>query len=297
MEPTGENFYLTEEILNRLSDADLSQMCAVSKQYQRICNNDKFWQMRAQRLIHKDVLKQKPEESTWKEWYQLTGYMFTHDGAEQIIKSDNVDKFNLMIQLTLDLIDEIDTNIFGHYHMNVLKYIVEYNSRNIFRYLVIEGQKYPMAGNPIFITIMEILSHAVYTGNISFLQYAFSLHVDIRHFNYYLSQTDEYDPLVVLSSYPTLWNNHVRADGEEISWFISDMIQLDRRTKRIRTVSIVLKYIPLIKWLSRHNVPFPDDDEVKDILDYYTNVKYDDEEKLYYTSIINDLRTTIARLT
>ena len=58
-----------KEILLNLDDRDLANMCSTNKRAKKICNDDKFWNLRIQKIYNSDLSKYKHNKK-YKEMYK-----------------------------------------------------------------------------------------------------------------------------------------------------------------------------------------------------------------------------------
>lgn len=60
---------LNYEIMYRLDDESLGNLCQTDKKAKELCDNDMFWRNRIERLYGPDILKEKKEGEKWKDFY------------------------------------------------------------------------------------------------------------------------------------------------------------------------------------------------------------------------------------
>ncbi len=99
-----------KEILLKLNDKDLANICQTNKQAEKICNNDQFWNLRIQKVYEADLSKYT-NDKTYKEIYR------------ELIEDDGTEYRNA--------IDKVFTRACNLGYLPVVKYFIELERKHI----------------------------------------------------------------------------------------------------------------------------------------------------------------------
>ena len=251
MEDITTNFYLTENLLNKLSDEALGALCSTSKRFQKYCENDEFWQLRSHKYLDPFLIQFKDKLLTWKQFYAKYVQALSKSGLEMIIAEDNVRLFDYYLKLYPD----INMDIYSSLDV----FIAKYGSQKMYRYIIDNENTLFINWNSSFGIRLsqEIYDRAVENGKTAFMRHIIKTYPNNMNYDsFYVYPIT--NPRALVDSFDLLYSFGYRPIDDDLDSLLTSMLIAlrDKSEKRYSHLTIY-DFIPSIRWFEQHGLSIP----------------------------------------